>query len=213
MSSIYYWEKLTFSKLCRKTKFLWKKIWRNALALKSKKVQGTFGETLSLALLSSAVIGLQKRSSDFFSLGDKRSLSEFLSKWGWFQEHNERFPKYLGWKLKSHKTETRFCRWKSTDSNVIYIFLSLGNLCPFLLAKEKTWKRIFNTNSELSQNHTEKQIMPSKTTMIGYLMVYGVLYSLLVLSEKLAFFNKQLQGSIISLATLFGVPFLVLIMF
>ena len=55
--------------------------------------------------------------------------------------------------------------------------------------------------------------MPSKTTMIGYLMVYGVLYSLLVLSEKLAFFNKQLQGSIISLATLFGVPFLVLIMF
>ena len=52
-------------KTCRKSKFLGKKIWRNALALKSKKVQGTFGETLSLAL-SSAVIGLQKRSSDFF---------------------------------------------------------------------------------------------------------------------------------------------------
>ena len=34
--NIYYGEKLTFSK------FLGKKIWRNALALKSKKVQAMF---------------------------------------------------------------------------------------------------------------------------------------------------------------------------
>ena len=43
--------------------------------------------------------------------------------------------------------------------------MSLENLCtiaPFL-AKEKTWKSIFNTNSELSQDRTEKQIMPFKT--------------------------------------------------
>ena len=33
-------------------------------------------------------------------------------------------------------------------------------LVPFRLRK-----RIFNTNSELSQNRTEKQIMPSKTTI------------------------------------------------
>ena len=42
-------------------------------------------------------------------------------------------------------------------------FLSLENPWTFLLAKEKTWKRIFNTNSELLQNRTEKQIIPSKT--------------------------------------------------
>ena len=35
----------------------------------------------------------------------------------------------------------------------------------FLLAKEKTWKSIFNTNSELSQNRTEKQIMLFKATV------------------------------------------------
>ena len=35
----------------------------------------------------------------------------------------------------------------------------------FLLVKEKIWKRVFNTNSELSQNGTEKQIMPFKTTV------------------------------------------------
>ena len=53
-------------KTCRKSKFLGKKIWRNALALKSKKVQGIFGETFILALSSSAVFRLQNRVSDFF---------------------------------------------------------------------------------------------------------------------------------------------------
>ena len=47
--------------------------------------------------------------------------------------------------------------------NDIDMFLLLKNVCIFLLAKEKTCKRIFNTNSELSQNHTEKQIMVSDT--------------------------------------------------
>ena len=53
-------------KTCRKSKFLGKKMWRNALALKSKKVQGIFGKTFILALLSSAIFRLQNRVSDFF---------------------------------------------------------------------------------------------------------------------------------------------------
>ena len=39
--------------------FLGKKIWKNALTLKSIKVQDIFGGTLILALSSSAVFGLQ----------------------------------------------------------------------------------------------------------------------------------------------------------
>ena len=71
-----------------------------------------------------------------------------------------------------------FCRWKSTDNNDINIFMSLENP-TFLLAKEKTWKRIFNANSELSKNRTEKQIMPFKITVnwlfddIWYYLVIG----------------------------------------
>ena len=53
-------------KICWKSKFLGKKIWRNALALKSEKVQGIFGKTFILPLLSSAVIALQNCVSDFF---------------------------------------------------------------------------------------------------------------------------------------------------
>ena len=41
------------------------------------------------------------------------------------------------------------CHWKT--------------LVPFCLQKKKLEKSIFNTNSELSQNRTEKQIMPFKT--------------------------------------------------
>ena len=51
-----------------KSKFFGKKIWRNALALKSKKLQGIFGETFILALLLAAVFRLQNRDSDFFNL-------------------------------------------------------------------------------------------------------------------------------------------------
>ena len=51
-------------KTCQKSKFRRKKIWRNALALKSKKVQGIFEKTFILAS-SSAVFRLQKCVSDF----------------------------------------------------------------------------------------------------------------------------------------------------
>ena len=53
-------------KTCLKSKFLGKKIRRNAIVLKSKKVEGIYGNTFILALLSSAVFLLQKSVSDFF---------------------------------------------------------------------------------------------------------------------------------------------------
>ena len=48
------------------SEFLGKKVSRNALALKSRKLQGIFEETLILAFLSPAVFRLQNRISDFF---------------------------------------------------------------------------------------------------------------------------------------------------
>ena len=168
-------------KTCQKSKFLRKKIWRNALALKSKKKQFILGKCLfwhhclKLSFVNKAVSQI---SFKLFCSGDKRLLSEFLKKWGWFQAHNVCFLKCLGWKLKFQKTETQFWRWKSTDSNNINIFLSLENPCTFLLTK-KPWKCVFNTNSELSQNLTAKQIILFKTTInwlfsdIGCYLVIG----------------------------------------
>ena len=93
--------KIDVLKTCRKGKFLGKKTWRNTLALKSKTVQHIFGKTFILALLSSihyyfVYQTVSQISFKLFCSGNKRLLSEFLRKWGWFQGHNERFPKYLG---------------------------------------------------------------------------------------------------------------------
>ena len=41
----------------------------------------------------------------------------------------------------------------------------MENPCTLLLAKEKTWKDIFNTNKKLLQNSPGKQIMLFKTTV------------------------------------------------
>ena len=48
-------------KTCGKNKFLGRKIWRNALALKNEKIQGIFGKALILALLSSAAFPSTKQ--------------------------------------------------------------------------------------------------------------------------------------------------------
>ena len=53
MSSIYYWEKLTFSKLVGKVNISERKF---EVAFKSKEVQDVFGETFNLALFSWAVV-------------------------------------------------------------------------------------------------------------------------------------------------------------
>ena len=49
-----------------KLDFLGKKIWRNALALKGKYLQGMFRKTFILALSSSIILPLQNRVSNFF---------------------------------------------------------------------------------------------------------------------------------------------------
>ena len=53
----------------------------------------------------------------------------------------------------------------SNSYNDIIIFLSMKSACTFLFAKGKARKHVFYTNSELSQNRTEKQIMPFKATV------------------------------------------------
>ena len=74
-------------KACRKSKYLGKKIWRNAVALKNKKVEGMFGKSLfshhylQLPFVYKIVFQI---SFKLFCLGDIRLLSEFLMKWGWF---------------------------------------------------------------------------------------------------------------------------------
>ena len=77
---------------------------------------------------------------------EKRRLSNFLRKWGWFHGHDEGFPKNLGSESNFLKTETRLCWWKKQ--------WSLGNPCTLLLEKKRPEKILHNA--------AEKQSMPFK---------------------------------------------------
>ena len=79
---------------------------------------------------------------NLFCLENKRLLSDFLRKQGW---------------TRNEQGLWTTIKWSRIDYNNINIIL---------LWKEKTWKLIFITNSELSQNHPEKQFLTFKTTII-----------------------------------------------
>ena len=68
-------------KTCQKSKFLRKKVSKNALALKSKKVQGIFEEMFILAL-SSAAFHLQNHVSYFLICFAREIKSFYLSSLG-----------------------------------------------------------------------------------------------------------------------------------
>ena len=174
-------------KTFRKRTFLGKKIWRNVLALKSKKVQDIFRKTfifgIVVFILSSAVFCLQNCLRFLlicFAWDIKGFYPSSLGNEVDSKDMSNVSPNILAknWNFK----KLRHGRWKSNDNNNINIFLSLENRYNFLLskklAKEKTWKGIFNANSELSQNLTEKQILPSKPTINGlfnYMWCYLVI--------------------------------------
>ena len=89
LSNIYNWEKLTFSKLVWKVNLSEGTFEEMRWLWRAKKVQGVFGETFILTLLSSAVFRLQNHGDWDWEM----SLNH--RKWDWFQG-NKRFPKYLG---------------------------------------------------------------------------------------------------------------------
>ena len=62
---VFIWEKLMFSKLVGKVNFSEIKF-EEMLSKLQGKIQGKFAETFILALLFSAVFGLQNHVSDFF---------------------------------------------------------------------------------------------------------------------------------------------------
>ena len=163
MPIIYYWEKLGFSKLVGKVNFLERTF--ECTGFKEEKDKRYIRGNVYFGIIVFSCLSSTETCLRFSltSLALEISLlSKFLRKWSSFQGHNESFPKYLGWKLKFKKTEARFFGRNSTDNNGINILLSLGNPSTFLLAKEKIWKRIFNNNSELSQNRTENKLCHPK---------------------------------------------------
>ena len=73
-----------------------------------------------------------------------------------------------------------------------------------MLTKEKTWKLIFNTNSQLSQNRTEKQIISFKTTVNW---VFNVIwcYSVIFWLKNWRFSRNICNGFIVSFPFMYDI--------
>ena len=172
-------------KTCRKSKFLGKKILRNGLALKIKKVQDIFG-VFSCLLLT-------KPCLRFFWIWFAWEIKAFYQS-SLESEVNFRDIMNVSPNLNFKKRRYGFADQRALITmndiapiTMTRVFLSLESPCIFWLAKEKTWKRIFNTNSELSQNRTENQIVPFK--IINWL--FNDIWCHLFIA-CLTFFSKQL---------------------
>ena len=123
-------------KTCRKSKFLGKKIWRNALALKSKKVQGILGKIFIL-VLSSAVFRLQNGVSDFFQILLFGRLKTFI-KWGWFQGHYWTLPQISWLKNKISKNwEKGFVDQRALTTTILIFSCHWKTLVTFCLQKKR----------------------------------------------------------------------------
>ena len=75
-------------------------------------------------------------------------------------------------------TLTSSCHWKT--------------FAPFYLQKKRPENAFLTLIVNYGKIVQKNKLCQPKQQQIGCLMIYDVIYSLLVLIEKLAFFNKQL---------------------
>ena len=119
-----------------------------------------------MALSSSVVFRLQNRASDFFLICFAQKLIDFcqtsFENKVDFRNIMNVSPNTLAKNQNFKKLRHGFADERAMITTTLISSCQWKTL-TFLLAKEKTLKRAFNTNSELSQNRTEKQIMLLKT--------------------------------------------------
>ena len=101
-------------------RYVLKTYWRNALKTSWRPTNVSW---VAVFLLQSRVF------FNLFHSRDKRLLSDFMRKWGWFYGHGGSFPINLGSRVKFQKTGMRFCWWKSNNYSDINIFVWLEDPC------------------------------------------------------------------------------------
>ena len=87
-------------------RYVLKTYWRNALKTSWRPTNVSW---VAVFLLQSRVF------FDLFHSRDKRLLSDFMRKWGWFYGHGGSFPINLGSRVKFQKIGMQFCWWKSNN--------------------------------------------------------------------------------------------------
>ena len=163
-------------KTCRKRKFLGKKISRNALVLRRYIREDYTCIIYHLVLLSSAVFLTQNRISfKLFCSGDKRFLSEFLRKRGWFQGYNKCFPRYFGWKLNFKKLRHGFVDERALTTTTLISSCHWKALVPFCSRKKRPENAFLILIVSYRKIVLKNRSYHSKQKWICYLMIYDAI--------------------------------------
>ena len=148
MSNIYYWEKLMFSKL----RFSWKENLKKCSSFEGQKgTRYIWGNIYFGIIFFGCLLSTKLCLNFFFNLfcsGDKRFLSQFLRKWGWFNGHNEPFPNILNKNLNFKKWDS-FADERAIITTTLTSSYHWKTLVPFSLRE----KRTENTSLTLTVNY------------------------------------------------------------
>ena len=153
MSNLYYWEKLTFSKLVEKEHFVERKFEEMHQLWRAKRYKLYSGKRLFwhyCLQLSFVYKTMSQISFNLFCSGDKKFYQSSLGNKVDLKDIKNVFRNIFAKNWNSKKLKHGFVDERAMMTYKINKFLSLEKPCNFLLAKEKAWKRIVSTDSELS---------------------------------------------------------------
>ena len=195
ISYIYYWKKLTFSKLVGKINFS-KENLKKCNSFEEQNGTKYIRRNVYFGIIFFSCLSSTKPCIRFFLICFAREIKGFyessLGNEADFRDIMNVSPNILVKNKNFKKLRHGFVDEGALITTTLISSCHWKTFVSFCLAKEKTWKRIFNTNSELRQNRTEKQIMASKTT-IHWLFNDVWCYIFIVCFDwKIFFFNKQL---------------------
>ena len=165
----------TIKKNWRSQKLLGKKVWRNALALKSKKVKGILRETLILALSFSDVFRLQNHVSDlFFDLvcsGKKGFYQSSLGNEVDFMDIMNVFPNiYLKLKIKNFENlKHGFVDERAMITMTLISSCHWKTFVPFWLGNKIPENAFLTLNCRKTVQ--KSKLFHSKQKEIGHLMI------------------------------------------
>ena len=162
MSNIYYWQKLTFSK----PRFSGKENLKKCTSFEEQKGTSYIRGNVYFGILVYNCLSSTKLFLRFlltcFSQEIKGFYQSFLGSEVDFTDIMNVSPYILAKNKNFKKLRRGFVDERAIITMTLISSFHPKTLVPFCLWN-KDWKHIFNTNSELSQNRTEKLMRPFKT--------------------------------------------------
>ena len=159
--------------------FLGKKIWRNVLALKSKKLQGMFGGNVYFGIIICSCLLSTKPCLRFLLICFARKLKGFnqssLENKADFTDIMNVCPNTLTKNKNFKKLRQDFVDERAMITTTLWSSCHWQTLVPFYLRKKKPEKALLTLTVNYRKIVQKNKLCHSKQQQINYLMIYDVI--------------------------------------